>query len=183
MTAPERRPSSSGGARGRRVSERVLEMVTDRMRVVAEPTRVRILWHLESDGGSTVQEICDGIGRSHQNVSKHLGVLYGAGLVSRSRERNSVRYELVDWTALWVIEKMTASLTAQLQEQHERLLRNATIDGIITTNFDPLLEYIRPDLEPFVGQDELLFANSQGIGEIYKDPRILDRSELACPDG
>jgi hypothetical protein len=48
------------------------------------------------------------------------------------------------------------------------LLKEAVIDGIITTNFDPILEHIRDDLQPFVGQDELLFADPQGIGEIYK---------------
>ncbi|MGW2273943.1 SIR2 family protein [Streptomyces yangpuensis] len=48
------------------------------------------------------------------------------------------------------------------------LLRDAVVDGIITTNYDPLLEEIFPDFRPFVGQDELLFANSQGVGEIYK---------------
>ncbi|WP_051221453.1 SIR2 family protein [Conexibacter woesei] len=48
------------------------------------------------------------------------------------------------------------------------LLKAAVIDGIITTNFDPVLEHVRPDLHPYVGQDELLFSDPQGIGEIYK---------------
>lgn len=48
------------------------------------------------------------------------------------------------------------------------LLRGAVIDGIITTNFDPVLENLFPDFRVFVGQDDVLFANPQGIGEIYK---------------
>lgn len=48
------------------------------------------------------------------------------------------------------------------------LLRNAVIDGVITTNFDPLQETIFPDLRVFVGQEELLFEASQGVGELYK---------------
>jgi hypothetical protein len=47
-------------------------------------------------------------------------------------------------------------------------LPRATIDGIVTTNWDLLLEQIFPDLETYVGQDELLFSPSHGIGEIYK---------------
>jgi hypothetical protein len=47
-------------------------------------------------------------------------------------------------------------------------LANATIDGVITTNWDFLLEDIFPGLEVYVGQDELLFSTSHGIGEIYK---------------
>lgn len=47
-------------------------------------------------------------------------------------------------------------------------LRHAVVDAVITTNYDPLLESIFSDFKPFVGQDELLFSNPQGVGEIYK---------------
>ncbi len=47
-------------------------------------------------------------------------------------------------------------------------LRNAVVDGVITTNFDPLLEHVFPKFEVFVGQDQMLFAHPQGVGEIYK---------------
>lgn len=49
-----------------------------------------------------------------------------------------------------------------------KLLATATIDGIITTNWDLLLENIFPEFEVYIGQDELLFSASYGIGEIYK---------------
>ena len=48
------------------------------------------------------------------------------------------------------------------------LLKQVVIDGIVTTNFDPLLESFFPDFRVFVGQEELLFAGLQGVGEIYK---------------
>src|SRR5207253_5992713 len=47
------------------------------------------------------------------------------------------------------------------------LLRKAVVDGIITTNFDPLLETTFPDFRVFVGQEELLFGDAVGVGEIY----------------
>jgi hypothetical protein len=48
------------------------------------------------------------------------------------------------------------------------LLRSVIVDGVITTNFDPLLETLFPDFRVFVGQEELLFEDPQGIGELYK---------------
>jgi hypothetical protein len=63
------------------------------------------------------------------------------------------------------------------------ILSEMAIDGIITTNWDHLLEEIFPDYRVFVGQEELLFSNPQAIGEIYKihgsasDPKSLVLTE------
>lgn len=43
-----------------------------------------------------------------------------------------------------------------------------SVDGIITTNWDSLLDELFPDYKVFIGQQELLFSNPQAIGEIYK---------------
>jgi len=36
------------------------------------------------------------------------------------------------------------------------------------TNYDDVLPTLFPDFRPFIGQNELLFTNPQGIGEIYQ---------------
>lgn len=48
------------------------------------------------------------------------------------------------------------------------LFRKAVVDAVITTNYDDVLPALFPDFRPFVGQDGLLFANPQGIGELYQ---------------
>jgi len=48
------------------------------------------------------------------------------------------------------------------------LLKHSTIDGIITTNYDMLLESLLPDFKIYIGQEELLNSTPQMIAEIYK---------------
>lgn len=48
------------------------------------------------------------------------------------------------------------------------ILKGAKIDGIITTNWDFLIEQFFPDYRVFVGQEQLLFSNPQAVAEIYK---------------
>lgn len=47
------------------------------------------------------------------------------------------------------------------------VLSHNSIAGIITTNYDTLLESLF-DFTPYVGQEKLLFSSVQGISEIYK---------------
>jgi len=49
-----------------------------------------------------------------------------------------------------------------------RQLGKRSLSGVITTNYDVLLESIYPEYAVYVGQEELLFNNISGIGEIYK---------------
>lgn len=47
-------------------------------------------------------------------------------------------------------------------------LKNARIDGIITTNWDLLLERLFPDYKVLIGQEEMILSGIQNIGEIFK---------------
>jgi SIR2-like domain len=42
------------------------------------------------------------------------------------------------------------------------------VAGVITTNFDRFLQQLFPEHVTYIGQDELLFNQSYGVGEIYK---------------
>ncbi|SDR27420.1 SIR2 family protein [Pseudovibrio sp. Tun.PSC04-5.I4] len=53
-------------------------------------------------------------------------------------------------------------------EQEIELLKGCNVDGVITTNWDLLLENLFPKYKVYIGQGELLFSNPLNIGEIYK---------------
>jgi len=67
------------------------------------------------------------------------------------------------------VEEMMGNLptSGPIAEEIE-LLKRAVVQGIITTNYDPLLEEFFPNLEVFTGQEELMFSDPVGVGEIYK---------------
>lgn len=64
-------------------------------------------------------------------------------------------------------ESLKLGIPDQWKEELE-ILRDAPIDGIITTNWDDLIEQIFPHFTSYIGQEELFFNKSYNIGEIYK---------------
>jgi DNA-binding transcriptional ArsR family regulator len=91
------------------------DAIAQRFRVLGEPMRIKLLDHLR-DGPATVQELQDATGASQQNVSKHLGVLLNANLVSRAREGNFARYAITDDSVFDLCETVCGGLRRQLDE-------------------------------------------------------------------
>jgi DNA-binding transcriptional ArsR family regulator len=91
----------------------LVELIATRFRVIGEPMRIKLLDRLR-DGGATVNELADALGASQQNVSKHLSVLHGAGIVSRAKEGTAVRYAIADETVFALCEQVCGGLQAQL---------------------------------------------------------------------
>lgn len=66
------------------------------------------------------------------------------------------------------IDSKTDLIKDELLERELKLLKKTNIDGVITTNWDQLLERTFADFNKFVGQEELIFSELYSIGEIYK---------------
>jgi DNA-binding transcriptional ArsR family regulator len=92
-----------------------LGMLAARLQALSEPTRIRLLMTLERHPAS-VGELVVELTTTHQNVSKHLNVLYKAGLVRRRRTGRQTIYELADYSACRLIEESAASLTGYVEE-------------------------------------------------------------------
>lgn len=48
------------------------------------------------------------------------------------------------------------------------VIKQVKINGIITTNWDTLLEDLFPDFNPYIGQDQMIFNDGFRLGDIYK---------------
>ena len=73
----------------------LFEDVAHYFSLLSDPTRLRILSSL-CLGERPVHEVVDHIGLTQANISRHLNILYRAGVVDRRREGSSVFYRVVD---------------------------------------------------------------------------------------
>jgi DNA-binding transcriptional ArsR family regulator len=105
------------------IDDQLLELIARHFRVLGEPMRLKLLDALRS-GEATVQELQQATGASQQNISKHLGVLHGAGLVSREKDGNYSRYAIADATVFDLCEQVCGNLLRHL-DRREAVLRAA----------------------------------------------------------
>lgn len=87
-----------------------VESIAAMLRVLADPTRIRLIEALNDCGGATVSSLTARFPLTQQGVSKQLAVLHQAGIVRRRREGVWVVYELIDFTAWWLIGQLAGAL-------------------------------------------------------------------------
>jgi len=93
--------------------EPLVELVAQRFRVLGEPMRIRLLDRLRG-GSATVTELQEALGASQQNVSKHLAILHGAGMVSRTKEGNHARYAIGDPSVFALCDQVCGGVRRQV---------------------------------------------------------------------
>ena len=77
------------------LTENQLAALSVRLRVLGDPVRLRLV-HRLSAGPCGVSELSRHVGSTQPNVSKHLKVLLGEGVVGRTQVRNTAIYQLLD---------------------------------------------------------------------------------------
>ena len=98
------------------------ELIARRFRMLAEPTRIKLLDRLR-EGEASVNELSEGLGASQQNVSKHLAMLTEAGMLARRKDRNHVYYRIADEGVFALCEQVCGSVQEQLRAL------NALVEG------------------------------------------------------
>ena len=104
----------------REASEQLLEKIADRLKAMADPTRLRIL-HVLQSGERCVNDVLAEVGGSQANVSKHLSVLRRAGLVECRREGVNIYYHIEDATVFAICSSVCDSLERQVNTEKDEI--------------------------------------------------------------
>ena len=94
--------------------QHVYESVARYFSVLGEPTRLRIL-HTVCQEEKCVNDIIAATGLAQANVSRHLGLMYQAGMLTRRREGNQIFYRVVDDMAFELCRSVTVQVVSRLQ--------------------------------------------------------------------
>lgn len=97
------------------IPEQLATLIARRLRVIGEPTRIRLLDQLRQSE-SSVSHLAEALDTTQQNVSKHLNMLLEAGIVGRRKEGNHAFYCIVDDSVFDLCEQVCGSVQRQLVE-------------------------------------------------------------------
>jgi DNA-binding transcriptional ArsR family regulator len=91
--------------------ENLIEIESDFLRAIAQPTRLRILYFLK-DGEKCACEIIPRMKEEQSNISRHLTHMKDAGILESRKEGVSVYYKIKDkrvFTLLSLVDEMIKS--------------------------------------------------------------------------
>lgn len=106
--------------RPRPVPDEVLDLVASWFRVLAEPSRLRILRSLE-EGEKNITELVAATGLTQANVSRHVQSLVVAGMVGRRRQGLQAICRISDPTIRDLCDTVCKTLLKRLALQARRL--------------------------------------------------------------
>lgn len=92
----------------------LIVLIAERFKALGEPARLHLLNTLRH-GEKTVSELVEETDFGQANVSKHLHVLYSAGLVARRREGPFVHYAIADDRVYRLCDIMCDQLQSESQ--------------------------------------------------------------------
>lgn len=103
-----------------RLSPASLALMAEFFKVLSEVSRLQIVCCLKS-GAKNVSQIIEETGLGQANVSKHLKLLAGAGIVTRTQQGVSVYYEISNPFLFELCDLVCNSLIAQMQQQNQQI--------------------------------------------------------------
>ena len=108
------------------IPDEFLDLMAEKFRMLADPTRLAILRALMG-GERNVSQLIDETGRNQANVSKHLKMLAEAGLVARRKEGLQVFYKLDDPLVERLCKLVCETIVEEAREEVSR--QRKLLDG------------------------------------------------------
>ena len=94
----------------------VFDAVAAYFSVLSEPTRLKIM-HAVCTGEKTVGEIVAETGATQTNVSRHLGMMYRHGVLTRRRVGTQVIYSVADPTMIELCRTVCNRIAGTIDER------------------------------------------------------------------
>jgi DNA-binding transcriptional ArsR family regulator len=104
------------------ITEEALEMIASWFRVLAEPSRLRILRALE-EGEKNITDLVAATGLTQANVSRHVQSLAQAGMVGRRKEGLVTVCYIADPTISELCDTVCSNLQKRLADRAQQLSR------------------------------------------------------------
>jgi len=98
----------------------LLARIADRLKALADPTRLAILHALER-GERNVSDLLEEIGGSQANLSKHLARMRHAGILAARRDGTNAYYRVIDPAAFAVCRTVCDALEARVESERALL--------------------------------------------------------------
>ena len=94
----------------------VFDAVATYFSILSEPMRLRIV-HTICEEEKSVSQIVEALGASQTNVSRHLGLMHRAGVLTRRKEGNQVYYQVADVTLVDICRTVCNRIAGQMDER------------------------------------------------------------------
>jgi ArsR family transcriptional regulator len=98
------------------LSDRALDLVAARFRVLGEASRLKLLQALRS-GEKSVSDLLRATGLAQANASRHLQTLTEAGILSRRKEGLKVIYSIADLEIFKLCEHVCGSVQRRFAQR------------------------------------------------------------------
>jgi DNA-binding transcriptional ArsR family regulator len=94
----------------------VFDAVAAYFSVLSEPTRLKIM-HCVCNGEKTVSEIVAETGATQSNVSRHLGLMYRHGVLTRRRNGTQILYTVADPTMVELCRSVCNRIASGIEDR------------------------------------------------------------------
>lgn len=91
----------------------LLEQVSGYFAVLSEPTRLKII-HALCNGEKSVNDIVEEVDSTQSNISRHLNLMYRAGVLQRRKEGTLVLYQVKEPTVVELCRTVCVHVAAKL---------------------------------------------------------------------